>query len=129
MSKNSLRSRTIRLAHENKTLRPHLLRALKAYEADIAACGDMMAEDVEAGRNWYTGKGTVDDNVPYNGPHNLGVPAGHGSTQRSEYNKEYRKQVCPGHATNCGMSPNDSRMKSAAYHDWYHQNVAPYAAK
>lgn len=127
MSKNSLRSRTIRLAHENKELRPHLLKALKAFESDMAACGE---GDLMAGRKWETGKGKVDDNIPYNGPHNLGVPAGaNGSAQREKYNEQFRKQVCPGHKTNCGMEPDDPRMKSAAYRDWYSENVAPHAAK
>jgi len=50
MSKDSLRSRTIRLASENKALRPHLLRVIQACDA----CGE---SDMEGGRKFQKGPG------------------------------------------------------------------------
>ena len=126
MSKNSLRSRTIRLASENKALRPHLLRALQAYEGDMAACGDDMGEgDFMAGRTWGApdlfggGKGnpgaTPDDKPkPYNkrnlgpgGCNKGGQPGCDGTyAERLEYNKKYRNEVCSKgkHKTDCGTT-------------------------
>jgi hypothetical protein len=102
MSNNSLRSRTIRLASTNKDLRPHLLRALKAYEGDMEACGE---GDLMAGRTWGNPDphSTPDDATPYNKHPNSPDAGADGSGKRKKYNDWFRKNVCPEHATNCGM--------------------------
>ncbi|MDB4278091.1 hypothetical protein N9917_00515 [Deltaproteobacteria bacterium] len=101
--KNSLRSRTIRLAHDNKQLRPHLLRALKAYEGDLEACGEA---DLMAGRTWggLDSDQPADDGNPNYNSHPDSPSAGaDGSGQRAKYNQWFRKNVCPGHKTQCGI--------------------------
>jgi len=62
--------------------------------------------DVMAGRTWggpnYRPK-PVDDSIPYNS-HPESPPAGaNGSAERRRYNKWFRENVCPDHATNCGL--------------------------
>ena len=101
MSKDSLRSRTIRLASENKNLRPHLLRVLKS--CDAMGC-DMEGPEM-AGRTWGNPNpgAPVDDSVPYNKHPNSPDAGTDGSTQRAKYNQWFRENVCPGHATNCGL--------------------------
>lgn len=92
----SLRNRIIRLAYENKELRPHLLRIL-------ASCEDL---DRLAGRRWG-GPGAdaiPDDNLPYN-KHPDSPPAGEdNSPQRKKYNDWFRENVCPKHKTQCGLN-------------------------
>ena len=92
-AERDLRTKIIRLAHSQPELRPLLLPLVK--QADDEA---MMA-----GRKWDGGKGTPDDNVPYNS-HPDSPPAGaDGSEERKKYNQWFRKNVCPTHKTNCGM--------------------------
>ena len=96
-----LRAATIRLAYEKPELRPYLIPLLK--EAD----GPSM-EELMGGRTWDGDTSTPEDSVPYNshpnsppaGPQEKGKPT---SPQRKEYNRWFRKNVCPNHKTNCGM--------------------------
>lgn len=77
-------------------------------DSDILA-EDLISEwdaEVMAGRTWggpnYRPK-PVDDSIPYNS-HPESPPAGaNGSAERRRYNKWFRENVCPDHATNCGL--------------------------
>jgi hypothetical protein len=121
--KSSLRSRTIRLASENKALRPHLLKVLKACEGDIMGCGP--EADGMAGRTWGKpdlyggGKGSPnaprdDHKAPGYHSHSGHPPAGCNKggqpgcegtyEQRKTYNNWFRKNVCPGHQYKCDRS-------------------------
>lgn len=109
MSKTTLRARTIRLASENKNLRPHLLRVLRSCDemaCDMMSDDEMFEDDLMAGRKWGPPNGVqkpVDDSDPYN-IHPDSPPAGENrSTQRKKYNEWFRKNVCPGHKTTCGL--------------------------
>jgi len=102
-----LRAKVIRLAHENPALRPHLLPLLVAS-----------SEGTEAGRTWGGSKAkrTPDDAVPYNchgtlekqddgseicrQPSKLGPSTS--KADRAKYNKNFRREVCPDHSTECG---------------------------
>jgi uncharacterized membrane protein len=67
-----------------------------------------MAEDLVGGRTWGNPDphSTPDDSVPYRHHDELPAAGEDGSTQRKEYNKQYRKLVCPGnHKNQCGMTP------------------------
>lgn len=99
MSK-SLRSRAIRLASENKSLRPHLLKVIKS--CDAMACGE--EADMMGGRTWGNPDphSTPDDAVPYHSHPDSPSSGEDGSAQRKKYNDWFRKNVCPGHKTNCG---------------------------
>jgi hypothetical protein len=99
----NLRSKLIRLAHANPAMRPHLLPLISRTAEDN--------EGPLAGRTW--GKGghgngnpgaDWDWNKPEYASHEDSPAAGaNGSAARLEYNRWYRKNVCPSdHSTNCG---------------------------
>lgn len=95
----ALRSKIIRLAHQNPAMRPHLLPLLVR-----TAAGE---EGTLAGRTWG-GPGAGRDwdwNKPEYASHEDSPPAGsNGSTERAKYNKWYRENVCPSkHGTGCGL--------------------------
>ena len=83
----------------------------KATSFMASAEDDLMAEDLisewdaelMAGRTWDGDKSTPDDATPYN-KHPESPPAGaDGSPQRANYNRWFRENVCPDHATGCGI--------------------------
>lgn len=115
-AERDLRSKVIRLAHQNPSLRPHLLPLLKQADAEPSA--EQMASEIMAGRPWG-GKGykpkakDYDDPAPGPGsppcqPDGEGgcyehtdMYKGYGSTNsgtngsaaRREYNKKYREMM------------------------------------
>lgn len=104
--KDLLYSAVKKLAHQEPSLRKHLVPLLRKHactcdQAVQAADGD----ELMGGRTWGApgNKKRPDDSVPYN-KHEDSPPAGaDGSSQRKKYNDWYRKNVCPGHKTNCGL--------------------------
>lgn len=91
-----------RIASRNPETRPHLMPILRKY----ADCGD----DMMAGRDWGTGRGKVDDSIPYRSWPDSPPAGKNNSPQRETYNEWYRKNVCPDkHKTTCG----DPSLKKA----------------
>lgn len=104
-AERALRVRLIRLAYHQPDLRRHLLPLLDRIARDESA--------VESGRKWDSGRGSVDDGVPYYPGKRYEVEKhpfkGKGMTNskadKKKYNKWYRTYVCPNyHETNCGLS-------------------------
>lgn len=110
-----LRSRVIRLAHQNPSLRPHLLpllaRTAGAEEGTVA--GRTWGDSNQFGGSKGNPRQPADDKDPPYNKRNLG-PGGcnkeddDGScyAERLEYNQRYREEVCKGgkHRTDCGMN-------------------------
>lgn len=111
---------SVRLSEKKASFNPTVEEILawdRAVSSRMAAsflASDEMADDeilmegdeLMAGRTWggpgYRPK-PVDDSIPYN-KHPESPPAGaNGSAERRRYNRWFRENVCPDHATNCGL--------------------------
>lgn len=115
-AERDLRNKVIRLAHQNPSLRPHLLPLLK--QADGESSAEQIASEIMAGRPWG-GKGykprAKDYDDPSPGPgsppctpdgeggcyehtdmysgYGTANSGSNGSAARREYNKKYRKML------------------------------------